>query len=136
MIPKRGKYRNKNLLSIVHALDCVLCGRDKAYTQAAHANEGWLFGKGMGMKSSDAAIAALCGGMLFGGGCHGMIDQGRNLTREERRAKMHYAIVETYRRLADAGLISGAYFLEVDDEELAASLVAQMECGCILINGR
>lgn len=49
---------------------------------------------------------------------------------------MHYAIVETYRRLADAGLISGAYFLEVDDEELAASLVAQMECGCILINGR
>lgn len=136
MLNKRGKYRNKQLLSIVHELPCVLCGRDKAYTQAAHANEGWLFGKGLSMKSSDAAIAALCGGFVKNGGCHGAIDQGREYSKELRRKTMHVAIVRTYEQLQERGLIDGAYFFGDSPEEIAASLVNQMESGTIVIKDR
>jgi len=47
----------------------------KQETAGAHRNEG----KGMGIKVSDALVAPLCWG------CHYILDQGKQLSREERR---------------------------------------------------
>lgn len=63
--------------------------------QAAHRNEG----KGMGLKVADHLTAALCQE------CHHEIDNGRELTREERRARMDKAIVLTFDRLVTGGLV-------------------------------
>ena len=58
--------------------------------QAAHTN--WGHGKGRGIKADDNRIAALC---LK---CHYEVDQGKNLSREERQemwGKAHKRTVET-----------------------------------------
>jgi hypothetical protein len=58
--------------------------------QAAHTN--WGHGKGRGIKASDEYTAALC---LK---CHYEVDQGKNLSREERQEmweKAHRRTVQT-----------------------------------------
>jgi len=70
------------------------CGRYGV--QAAHRNEG----KGMGIKADDCLTAALCEE------CHYRIDNGRDMTREERRSEMDKAIVLTIRKLANEGRLS------------------------------
>jgi len=72
--PKTQYVRNKNLLQLVSTLNCQQCGFHLA--QAAHSN--WHGGKGRGIKASDNYIAALCQS------CHHEIDQGHQLTKEER----------------------------------------------------
>ena len=64
-------------------------------TQAAHRNEG----KGMGMKVDDSLTAALCVH------CHAEIDQGKNLSRDERREAMDKAILNTLVQLTRRGLV-------------------------------
>lgn len=87
-------FRSAKWLRAVRAIEyCVRCG--KWGVQAAHRNEG----KGMGMKVSDALTAALCGG------CHVEIDNGRDMTREQRRVEMDRAILATIEKLADIGLL-------------------------------
>jgi hypothetical protein len=81
---KPKTFRSEPLRRAVADLACRRCGI-QGWTQAAHSNEG----KGMGIKASDARIAALCHT------CHAEIDQGRDMTREERRAAMRDAILET-----------------------------------------
>ena len=76
----------------VASLPCVLCSRE-GDTQAAHRNEG----KGIGLKTDDCLCAALCTT------CHRDIDQGANLTREQRRERMDRAILLTVQALARAG---------------------------------
>lgn len=85
-------YRNEKLRRAVADLPCARCGREGA-TQAAHRNEG----KGMGLKTSDALIAALCVD------CHREVDQGKNLERWERRELWDRAFIETMRQLIEAG---------------------------------
>lgn len=81
-------YRSSKWLQAVREIDCcVLCGRWGV--QAAHRNEG----KGMGLKVDDCLTAALCPE------CHARIDNGRDMSREERRAEMDRAIVLTLREL-------------------------------------
>lgn len=81
-------YRNNKWLQAVREIDCcVLCGRWGV--QAAHRNED----KGIGMKADDCLTAALCPE------CHHQIDNGRDMSREERRAEMDRAIVLTLREL-------------------------------------
>lgn len=63
--------------------------------QVAHRNEG----RGMGQKSLPCNTAALCPG------CHHEIDNGRHLTREERRALMDRAIVLTHEAMAKSGTL-------------------------------
>jgi hypothetical protein len=71
----------------------VLCG---AYgVQAAHRN----FGKGMSQKTDDCLTAAICPA------CHHQIDNGKELSRDERRAMLDRAICETVAQLARMGLI-------------------------------
>ncbi|ECC3255686.1 DUF1364 domain-containing protein [Salmonella enterica subsp. enterica] len=90
----RGIYRNKKWLAAVGQIEqCVLCGRWG--TQVAHRNEG----KGTGIKVDDCATAALCVD------CHHEIDNGKNMTRDERREAMNRAIVLTLIQLARLGLI-------------------------------
>ncbi|MGL9720113.1 hypothetical protein [Symbiopectobacterium sp.] len=90
----RTTYRNKKWLAAVGSIQqCVLCGAWG--TQVAHRNEG----KGIGIKVDDCASAALCVT------CHTQIDNGKNLTREERRQLMDRAIVLTVIQIARMGLV-------------------------------
>lgn len=87
-------YRSKKWLAAVGSIQqCVLCGTWG--TQVAHRNEG----KGMGIKADDCATAAICTE------CHTEIDNGKNLTREERRQMMDRAIVLTVIQIARLGLV-------------------------------
>jgi len=72
---------------------CVRCGSHGV--QVAHRN----FGKGMGLKVPPHLVAALCPA------CHFSIDQGRELSRAERRAEMNAAIVATFDLLVQRGKI-------------------------------
>lgn len=77
---------------------CVRC--DKRFApqtspDAAHRNEG----KGIGQKVDDCLTAALCRE------CHREIDQGKDMTREERRAAIDSAILRTLVLLFRAGVV-------------------------------
>ncbi|CAI1527212.1 Protein of uncharacterised function (DUF1364) [Serratia quinivorans] len=90
----RNTYRNKKWLAAVGQIEqCVLCG--KWGIQVAHRNES----KGMGMKADDCATAALCVE------CHHEIDNGKTLSRDERRQLMDRAIVLTVIQIARRGLV-------------------------------
>ncbi|WP_246120742.1 hypothetical protein [Chitinolyticbacter meiyuanensis] len=94
-VEKRAPVRSSAWLDAVRSIDrCVLCGC-VCQVQAAHRNEG----KGKSQKVDDCLTAALCPT------CHSEIDQGRDLTREERRARMNQAIVETLRVLVRQNLV-------------------------------
>jgi len=70
-------YRNKKLLEIARKLPCCHCGREDGTVVAAHSNQ-LRDGKGKSIKSSDFRIASLC----FA--CHSELDQGKNLSKQER----------------------------------------------------
>ena len=84
-------YRNKNLTEIVRDLPCMHCGAIDGTVCAAHRNEG----KGMGVKVSDALIAALCHR------CHYELDNGKDLSRDERRDMWNRAYVKTMQYLIE-----------------------------------
>lgn len=101
MIPALGDltkvktFRSEAWLEAVRSVPyCVLCKR-ACQPQAAHKNEG----KGKSIKTSDACTAALCAD------CHVRIDQGTDLTKEERRGLINAAIVATIEILSNNGLI-------------------------------
>ena len=88
-------YRNQKWLRAVADLgECVLCGSHGV--QAAHRNES----KSMGAKVDDCLTAALCPT------CHSAIDQGKDLSRDQRRSEMDRAIVLTLRQLVLQGRVS------------------------------
>lgn len=91
---RQQPYRSRKWLAAVHQIEsCVLCG---AYgVQAAHRNHG----KGMSQKTDDCLTAALCGS------CHAEIDNGKGMTRDERRAELDRAVLLTIQQLARMGLI-------------------------------
>ena len=70
-------YRNDNILKLAQHSPCQLCGIEDGTIVAAHSNQ-LRDGKGRGLKSSDAAIAFLCYK------CHTEIDQGHELTKQQR----------------------------------------------------
>lgn len=74
--PKHDYVRSQKLLKLVASLDCQNCGSGHM-VQAAHTN--WGAGKGRGIKADDNQVAALCLN------CHYEVDQGKNLTKEERQ---------------------------------------------------
>ena len=89
MFQKHQYVRSQKLLKLVASLDCQSCG-SSYYVQAAHSN--WGGGKGRGIKADDNLVAALCMA------CHYEIDQGKNLTKEERQekwGKAHKLTVQT-----------------------------------------
>lgn len=72
-------YRNKKLLEAVRESPfCWGCGKENDGTiVAAHSNQ-LRDEKGKGIKAHDFRIAALC----FA--CHSGLDQGKDMTKEER----------------------------------------------------
>ena len=63
--------------------------------QAAHTN--WGAGKGRGIKADDNQVAALCLN------CHYEVDQGKNLTKEERQDLWQRAHKRTIQTLIEQG---------------------------------
>ena len=88
-------YRNPKLIKLLRELPCQCCGRLSESVCAAHRNEG----KGMGMKVSDALVAALCHI------CHTELDNGKTLSREDRRAMWNRAYIGTMQYLLEHGMI-------------------------------
>ncbi len=90
MFPKTEYIRSQKLLKAVASLRCMHCGASEG-VQASHAN--WSeFGKAKSLKASDIYVAALCQRD------HYEIDQGKNLTKDQRKEmwlNAHRKTVET-----------------------------------------
>ena len=95
MFQKHSYVRSKKLLKLVAGLDCQACGSGNM-VQAAHTN--WGGGKGRGVKADDNLVAALC---LK---CHYEIDQGKDMSKEERQEMWEQAHVATVKKLYIQGL--------------------------------
>jgi hypothetical protein len=92
-------YRNKKLLEAVREAPCMHCGAQDGTVVAAHSNQ-LRDGKGRGIKAHDYRIAALC----FR--CHSELDQGHQMSREERLNMWEHAHRATVGWLFDSDLIS------------------------------
>jgi hypothetical protein len=95
MFQKHSYVRSKKLLKLVAGLDCQACGSGNM-VQAAHTN--WGGGKGRGVKADDNLVAALC---LK---CHYEIDQGKDMSKEERQEMWEQAHIATVKKLYIQGL--------------------------------
>jgi hypothetical protein len=95
MFQKHQYVRSKKLLKLVAGLDCQACGSGNM-VQAAHTN--WGGGKGRGVKADDNLVAALC---LK---CHYDIDQGKDMSKEERQEMWEQAHIATVKKLYIQGL--------------------------------
>jgi hypothetical protein len=95
--PKFTYIRSPALLKACRELPCQYCGRQSGTVVAAHGNSASM-GKGRGIKASDQYVASLCYT------CHAAVDQGRNLTSEERWAIWWPAHQKTVRELHRLGL--------------------------------
>ena len=89
-------YRSQYLLEAVRESACQHCGVQDGTIVAAHSNQ-LRDGKGKGIKAHDYRIAALC----FK--CHYELDQGKALTKEERREMWEEAHRRTVGWLFDNG---------------------------------
>ncbi len=89
-------YRNKTLLEIVRDIPCQHCEIADGTVVAAHSNQ-LRDGKGRGIKSHDYRIAALCYA------CHMELDQGKNLSKQERVEMWEEAHRKTIGLLFDDG---------------------------------
>lgn len=95
-VAKATYVRSKALREAYRLIPCQACGVSDGTVVCAHANEGWA-GKGMGIKACDTRAASLC----FT--CHSRLDQGGDMTRDERRAFWLAAHLKTIPALVAAG---------------------------------
>jgi len=93
--PKFRYIRSKALLKAVASLPCQLCGH--LWTQAAHSNQA-IHGKGRGIKASDIYTAALCQHH------HYEIDQGKELSKQDRIDAWNYAHQKTVAELLERNM--------------------------------
>jgi len=91
-------YRNKKLLEAVRTSPCQNCGKQDETVCAAHSNQ-LRDGKGRSLKAHDYRIAALC----FR--CHSTLDQGYQMSKEERTELWEDAHRKTIGWLFDNGLV-------------------------------
>lgn len=91
MVSIVSNYRNKKLLELCRELPCQCCNRKDGTVVAAHRNEG----KGMGLKVSDALVASLCYS------CHFELDNGKELTKDERRSMWNKAYINTMQQFIE-----------------------------------
>ena len=70
-------YRNPKLLKLADGAPCMICGIIDSSVVACHSNQ-LRDGKGTGIKAKDFRVAFLCVNHHF------MIDNGKDLSREER----------------------------------------------------
>lgn len=70
-------YRNDHILKLAQRSPCQICGIEDGTVVAAHSNQ-LRDGKGRGLKAHDYRVAYLCHD------CHTNIDQGTELTKQQR----------------------------------------------------
>lgn len=96
-VAKTPYVRSKKLREAYRLIPCQNCGREDGTVCCAHSN--WAeHGKGKSIKACDTRGASLCST------CHHAIDQGSELTGEERRAAWEAAHVRTLKVLGELGL--------------------------------
>lgn len=91
-------FRSPKLLRLARGQACVMCGNDDQTIVAAHSNL-LEHGKAKGLKAHDGMTAWLCYR------CHCQLDQGKDLSKSDRRDLTLTAICRTYQKLWDQGLI-------------------------------
>ena len=91
-------WRSPKLLKACRELPCQRCGAEDGTVCAAHSNS-LSDGKGRSLKAPDSCVAALC----FR--CHQMIDQGCEMSKEERREEWMNAHVKTLRAFFERELV-------------------------------
>jgi hypothetical protein len=74
---------------------CAACGIEDGTVVGAHAN----INKGMGMKVSDALVAPLCYT------CHAELDQGKEMSREEKRDFWNRAYIKNIQYMIENGIL-------------------------------
>lgn len=89
--------RSKPLLEACRKIPCQYCSRSDGTVVAAHSNQA-RHGKGRSIKASDVFVASLCYS------CHMQLDQGRNLSREEREEIWQAAFERTVKLLVALNL--------------------------------
>ena len=92
-------YRNRPLLNACRELPCQHCGISDGTVVAAHSNQ-LRDGKGRGLKAHDYRVASLCYK------CHMELDQGKDLSKQERTELWEEAHRKTIGQLFERGLIS------------------------------
>jgi len=70
-------YRNPKLLKLADGAPCMICGIIDSTVVACHSNQ-LRDGKGTGIKAHDHKVAFICNTH------HYMIDNGKDLSKEER----------------------------------------------------
>ena len=90
----------------VASLACIKCGIE-SYSQCAHANSR-AFGKGRGLKSSDAATFPLCCTRPGEIGCHVRHDQYVDVTKENLYEVEALYIARTAIALIESGVLKVA----------------------------
>jgi len=93
---KHSYVRSPTLLRNAREIPCQHCGTDDGTVVAAHAN--WGGGRGRSIKADDNLIASLC----FA--CHSELDQGKNLSKDERQILWLNAHIKTVQKLTNLGL--------------------------------
>ena len=91
-------FRSRKLLDLARDQPCVMCGTSYGTIVAAHSNL-LEHGKGMGTKAHDGMSAWLCHR------CHSDYDQGKGMSKEERKLFILTAICRTYKQLWNQDLI-------------------------------
>lgn len=90
-------YRNRKLLDLARDMPCMMCGIEDGTVVMAHSNS-ISHGKGMGIKSSDIFVAALCVK------CHTWLDAGKS-SREEKKEAFTKAMHHTWLWLWNNGKV-------------------------------
>ena len=91
-------YRSRPLLNACRELPCQHCGTIDGTVIAAHSNQ-LRDGKGRGLKAHDYRVASLCYT------CHMELDQGSNLSKQERIDMWEQAHRKTIGLLFERGFI-------------------------------
>ena len=97
MFPKREYIRSRQMMEAYRLIPCQRCGRADGTVCGAHSNQG-QHGKGRGIKADDNQAASLCHA------CHYELDQGSQLSREQRCEQWARAQAKTVRELLSRGL--------------------------------
>jgi hypothetical protein len=96
MFQKHSYVRSKKLLKLVAGLDCQACGSGQHGAGRTHKLGWWQ--RSEGVKADDNLVAALC---LK---CHYEIDQGKDMSKEERQELWEQAHIATVKKLYIQGL--------------------------------
>jgi hypothetical protein len=103
--PKFTYVRSDPYRRFVASQACFACGIE-GFSQAAHPNQA-KYGKGRGIKASDAFCFPLCAPRHRLLGCHSQLDLSIDMTHDERDAIEDEYIQRMQTLAAEAGWVGG-----------------------------